>query len=306
MMFRWNEKFTYALCANCDSLYIIDCPDDLGKYYPDFYYSVKNDPREVFSGRLQRAVATSLAKRASKHQRLPLLMVRAMSPIKELRTFATSLLAYASAGVPLKRLLDVGSGNGIVAYALSLGGAEISVGIDPFCSNEIVDGNFSLLQQGIDGVTDKWDLVTFHHSLEHVPNPREQVKCAAGLLNENGRIVVRIPTIDCEAWRIYGRKWFQLDPPRHLFIPSRKGLVQLAEQAGLEIVRSYDDSSSAQFWLSEHISIGEAMTTTESGNRAFAKPKKNPFNLMRNVIKTIRVNKASRGDQICVVLARVN
>jgi SAM-dependent methyltransferase len=229
-----------------------------------------------------------------------------MSPIKELRTFATSLLAYASAGVPLKRLLDVGSGNGIVAYALSLGGAEMSVGIDPFCTNEIVDGNFSLLRQGIDSVADKWDLVAFHHSLEHVPNPREQIKSAAELLNPNGRIVVRIPTLDSQAWETFGRHWFQLDPPRHLFIPSRKGLKLLADQAGLKIVMSYDDSSSAQFWLSEHVSDGEAMTTAESGQSAFAKPRMNPLTFTRNVIKTIKANKASRGDQTCVVLARAN
>ena len=44
MMFGMRDPFTYAQCGNCGCLQLIDVPADLGRYYPDGYYSF-NNPR---------------------------------------------------------------------------------------------------------------------------------------------------------------------------------------------------------------------------------------------------------------------
>ncbi len=304
MMFRVGKHFTYAQCGECDSLYIGDVPSDLGSFYPASYYSVNSDPRVIFSGRVQKAMASLLAKCAIRQWTIPLRLFRILSPLRELRTFATSLLSYASAGLQFRSALDIGSGNGAVAYALSLGGLAKSDGIDPFCSQEISDGSFQLMKSDVHRVHGSWDLVTFHHSLEHVPDPREQLISASKLLSEHGRIIVRIPTITSNAWVKYRAAWFQLDPPRHLFIPSRKGLSVLADKAGLVVERSYDDSSSAQYWMSDLMIQGKAMTLGDMSPGKFQLAPRNPILLFRYALQTARNNRKSEGDQVCYVLAR--
>jgi hypothetical protein len=45
MMFGWQEEFEYLECGYCGCLQITRVPQDLGRYYPDNYYSYK-PPRE--------------------------------------------------------------------------------------------------------------------------------------------------------------------------------------------------------------------------------------------------------------------
>ena len=39
--FGSNEEFLYRQCPNCMCIQIIDIPSDMGKYYPQNYYSKK-------------------------------------------------------------------------------------------------------------------------------------------------------------------------------------------------------------------------------------------------------------------------
>src|SRR5690606_19248090 len=95
------------------------------------------------------------------------------------------------------------------------------------------------------------DLVMFNHSLEHVPDPQAMLETARRMLRPGGRILVRLPVADCEAWDRYGTEWIQIDAPRHLFIPSRRGMGMLAERAGLRVEAVLDDSTEIQFLGSE-------------------------------------------------------
>lgn len=47
MMFGFRERFNYARCVNCSSLWCIDPPDDPSRFYDHRYYSmsVTNEPR---------------------------------------------------------------------------------------------------------------------------------------------------------------------------------------------------------------------------------------------------------------------
>lgn len=50
MMYGTNDEFEYFLCGECDSIQIVQVPDDLGKYYSENYYSFGASV-ESFSGR---------------------------------------------------------------------------------------------------------------------------------------------------------------------------------------------------------------------------------------------------------------
>ena len=85
-------------------------------------------------------------------------------------------------------------------------------------------------------VVGTFDVIMFHHSLEHVPDPRRELADAAERLAPDGFCVVRLPTPSSEAFRLYREDWVQIDPPRHIALPSRDGMALLAERAGFRVI----------------------------------------------------------------------
>ena len=90
----------------------------------------------------------------------------------------------------------------------------------------------------------------FHHSLEHMPNHVEMLRCARGKLGVGGKCLVRIPVVSW-AWEHYGRDWAQLDVPRHLIIHTPRSFELTANAAGFHIERTIFDSNEFQFYASE-------------------------------------------------------
>lgn len=252
MMIGTRETFTYARCLRCASLSLIDEPADMGKYYPeDGYYSL--DPAELdrfdrASGRgAVHAVWAMTSNRGAARSRA--LLER--GPVRQLVGAFDMLRALRVAGVPLAgaRVLDVGSGAGISTAMLGVLGCE-ALGIDPF-GPTWERANARQVRTTLDTVEGQWDVILFQHSLEHVPQPRLAIAKARELLAADGRIVVRIPTVDSLAYREYGGDWIDLDPPRHYFVPSREGLTAMCGSYALELVTLYDDARDIQFWGSE-------------------------------------------------------
>jgi len=146
----------------------------------------------------------------------------------------------------------MGCGNGRLIRQLFDAGFRQVLGVDPYLANAVAERDgFRILKAPLTAVEGKWDVVMFHHSFEHVPDPYETLQQAADRLAETGTCVVRIPTVSSYAWRHYGTNWYALDAPRHLVLFSRDGLALLAERAGLYIETVVDDSAASQFWCSE-------------------------------------------------------
>ena len=97
----------------------------------------------------------------------------------------------------------------------------------------------------------RFELVTFHHSLEHIPDQFGALQAAANLLTRNGACIVRIPALPCRAWDVYGTDWVELDAPRHLYIHSRSSITTLAERAGLRLEQLGFDTTAFEFFGSE-------------------------------------------------------
>jgi Methyltransferase domain len=108
-----------------------------------------------------------------------------------------------------------------------------------------------ILKTTVNGVRGEFGVVMFHHALEHVPDPVDTLTAAQMRLHPGGLCIVRVPTTSSEAWERYGKDWFQLDPPRHLLVPSRKGMAIMGQRSGLALEQVIDDSMGFQFWASE-------------------------------------------------------
>src|SRR5262249_2100099 len=69
-------------------------------------------------------------------------------------------------------------------------------------------------------------------------------------LSRRGVCVVRIPMADSDTWREYGTNWVELDPPRHLFLHTRRSLEHVVNGAGMTIKRSVYDADGFVHWAS--------------------------------------------------------
>jgi 2-polyprenyl-3-methyl-5-hydroxy-6-metoxy-1,4-benzoquinol methylase len=66
------------------------------------------------------------------------------------------------------RILDVGCGNGHLIRDLTLAGFEHVCGIDPYAAGE----DQLIRKTTLDEVEDTWDIIMFHHSFEHLREPK--------------------------------------------------------------------------------------------------------------------------------------
>src|SRR6201999_3663789 len=69
-------------------------------------------------------------------------------------------------------------------------------------------------------------------------------------LAPDGVCLVRLPIV-AHAWEQYQTNWVQLDPPRHMWVPTERAMRMLAETLGLKVERVEYDSTEFQFWGSE-------------------------------------------------------
>lgn len=268
LMFGTGESFPYAACPDCGSVRLAAVPEDLGRYYPEDYYSVDLDPERIFAGRHVRAftrlVTRSVLFGSGRLTRAARKVVRR----RQFQTLTSILGAVRAAGLPRgrqTRVLDVGCGSGVLIHVLALAGLTSVTGVDPFAPADRVLGSGAvILKRELEEVQEPFDLVMFHHSFEHVLDPGASLDAAAGLLTPGGRVLVRMPTVTSDAFERYREDWVQLDAPRHITVFSREGMARLCAERGLELVATHDDSTAFQFWGSEQARAGVALGDPES------------------------------------------
>ena len=194
--------------------------DSLARYYDRlaYYGDYYNHQGTMAGGALRRAREGSRRLAARRRLRRP---------------------PFAPPPGPCGRVLDVGCGAGeLLAGYRALGWATF--GVDP------ADESVAAAQQR--GATvhrgtladapwppGSFDLVTFSHSLEHIPEPVATLRRAASLLVPGGRVAIEVPNWACWQRRLFDGRWFHLDLPRHVQHFSPRSLVAMADELGLEV-----------------------------------------------------------------------
>jgi len=179
-------------------------------------------------------------------------------------------------------------------------GFEHLLGVDLFIEREFVTPNgVKVLKTTLEDVPGEFDVVLFHHSLEHVPDPATSLEAAKTKLRPGGICIVRVPTTSSEAWELYGRDWVQLDPPRHLAVPSRRGMAIMAQRSGLMLKRTVDDSTGFQFWGSEYYKRDISLQRNGLSGPLFSKQEMAEYER-----RAAELNARGRGDQAAFVLQK--
>jgi SAM-dependent methyltransferase len=245
-MFRLGESFPYFQCEACACLQIEELPGNMEKYYPAGYYSFSRTSRDAVQNPLIRKFRALRNYYAVAGTGPGAWLIRTLFPSRKLSPLAPLGLQ------PDARILDIGCGSGWRLYALREAGFVNLLGADPFLDNDILhDNGLRIVKKPIDQIYGEWDVIMFHHSFEHVPDPLGTLNAASRLLRKGGTCILRMPTVDSYAWDHYREHWYQIDAPRHLFLHSARSIGILAEQASLCVAAVRFDSTLDQFWKSE-------------------------------------------------------
>lgn len=294
-MFGFGDPFTYFVCSHCGCLQIEKPDIDVNRFYPEKYYSfsaaASQSRAKVWLSR--RRDASAVFSKGLVGQLL--LALKPNAPLQAL----SHLQLHADT-----RIADVGCGAGHILHSLRSLGFTRLTGIDPNIQADIkVDAHLRIRKAYLEQVEDKFDLLMFHHSLEHIPDQIAALSAARARLAPHGVCLVRIPLVSSYAWRTYGTDWVQLDAPRHLYLHTVQSMEILAGRTGFNIDHVIHDSSEFQFWGSEALRRGIALfdlTTGEVNPEAEKLSHKNR-RVMRRQAQLL--NRKHDGDQAIFLLS---
>ncbi len=163
------------------------------------------------------------------------------------------------------RLLDVGCAYGYFVE-LALRAGFDAYGIDP-SSHAAAKAKARLngrIQEGTIGSVkfsdNHFDIITMLDVVEHLSDPRADLRRAAELLAPGGRVLIATGDTESLAARLLGRRWTFYIPPQHLYFFNRKNFTTLLLESGLEPMRWFRVGK----WLSLQYIFHLARTTGES------------------------------------------
>jgi SAM-dependent methyltransferase len=207
-----QERFAYARCESCGTVFIVDLPPDLGRYYEGDYYHFDPDGEPTW--------------RSNEHRR-------------HSASYRVGLLRdHVSRG----HLIEIGSGTGAFASAAQAAGFDVTAiemderccrylsereGIAAICSDRPLEALASLPQASV---------VAMWHVLEHLANPAEVLDEAAQKLQPGGVLAIGVPNPSSLQFRVLRGRWAHLDAPRHLCLIPPDALIRKGEELGMRTV----------------------------------------------------------------------
>jgi 2-polyprenyl-3-methyl-5-hydroxy-6-metoxy-1,4-benzoquinol methylase len=151
------------------------------------------------------------------------------------RTFGEGLLRQIPSSHSGGRLLDVGSGVGLLV-GLAAARFTKAVGIDraPAAGRVARRHGIDVRTGELADVAERdFDVVVMMHVLEHVDDPVSFVAEASAHLRSGGILVINVPISDGLMPRLLKRRWYGFQPTQHVHQFTRRALTKVAVQAGL-------------------------------------------------------------------------
>ncbi len=219
-----NEKFDLLLDKELDMLITSPQPraEDLGRYYESEDYISHTDSKSSIFDKVYQFVKNYTIK-----QKLQLI---------------NSLQSEE------KKILDIGCGTGDFLTFCKQNDWNIT-GVEPnkqarnLASVKINSKvNRTVIFESIDSLiknnTEKYDVITMWHVLEHVPNLEEYISYLKQLLKQNGTLVIAVPNYKSYDANHYGKFWAAFDVPRHLWHFSKKSIQKIFLKFDFELVKT--------------------------------------------------------------------
>jgi ubiquinone/menaquinone biosynthesis C-methylase UbiE len=243
-MLNKGETFDYLLCNKCGTLQLVSDIECIDQYYNNYPVFRKNADITTYN-RLYLVLAK-------------IMISRFVYPFRSI--FNDDILwggipnCLIGTGVARNnKILDVGCGTGEWLQNLKKIGFTNLYAVDKFVPEKLVKNGIEFCKGEIFDIEwNNFDVITLHHSFEHMEHPKETLTKIYSILNENGFCIIRIPVMGGVAWKIYNIDWFQIDAPRHLYLYTEKSMKYMCQQIGFEIYDVRYDSTCSQFCISEY------------------------------------------------------
>lgn len=157
-----------------------------------------------------------------------------------------------------KKVLDFGSGNGgflklTKNISKEVLGVELEKAIIPFYKEENIP-----LENSLDNISEKFDIITSFHVIEHIKEPLIILEKLKKLLEDNGNLIIEVPNANDALLTIYENEAFSNFTywSCHLYLYTHHTLNLLAKQAGFEVefikhIQRYPLSNHL-YWLSKN------------------------------------------------------
>jgi 2-polyprenyl-3-methyl-5-hydroxy-6-metoxy-1,4-benzoquinol methylase len=147
-----------------------------------------------------------------------------------------------AAMLPAGSALDVGCERGVFLdelrrFGWQVSGTQLSRPATDSATTELgLDVRYGELPS-LNFRPDSFSLATYFHVLEHLPRPGLYLAETRRLLARDGLLVVEVPNFEGLTARLFGRHWFGLDLPRHLYHFSPRSLAMLLAAHGFSVVK---------------------------------------------------------------------
>jgi SAM-dependent methyltransferase len=88
-----------------------------------------------------------------------------------------------------------------------------------------------------EAIAGKYDVLSMHHYLEHVRDPRAELDVVAGVMRPGSYLLIEVPDPTSITARIYGRLWTPYFQPQHQNLIPCRNLLQALTERGITPVR---------------------------------------------------------------------
>jgi len=142
-----------------------------------------------------------------------------------------------------KNVLDIGCGTGDFLVTCKNNGWSVT-GVEPntkaknIAKNKLNVNSPSKIYSELTQInSNKFNVITLWHVLEHVPNLTEYILILKKLLKPEGVLIIAVPNFKSFDANYYKQFWAGFDVPRHLWHFSKKSIQLLFKKPKMEVVK---------------------------------------------------------------------
>jgi len=239
-------KWSLYRCGSCASAYLDPRPTakTIGLAYQRYFTHNETPGYSTLPvlSKLKRRLVNGYQNHrfGTRYEPASIFGIPAVSLVPNGRATIDARMRHLPVGGRNRTMLDVGCGNGsFLLSARSAGWKAVGVDFDEKAVTTARSHGLDVRLGGVetlDPATERFDVITLSHVIEHVHHPVSVLEACYDLLKTGGHIWIDTPNISSQGHEYFGRNWRGLEPPRHLVLFTLQSMRNALEMVGFSNV----------------------------------------------------------------------